>query len=70
MSANQIALKIKEVESNLSSILADHDNLRSLTKQAATPEEGAKIALGLAFTLNSLFYSMVRAQGSRGQTVL
>ena len=70
MSTNLIAAKAQEVEQKLTAVVEGHENFKALVKKAAGPEEAAKIALGLAFTLNSLFYSMVRVQGNRGQTVL
>lgn len=60
MSQNTLSSKVEEVEKNLSSILEGHESFKALVKQADNPEEAAKMALGLAFTLSSLFYSMVR----------
>jgi hypothetical protein len=60
MSQNTLAQKVDEVGKNLSDVLEGHESFKAVIKQSTNPEEATKIALGLAFTLNSLFYSMVR----------
>ena len=70
MSTEELTRQIEEVKTTLSALTEENESLRTLINKAASPEEAAKLSLGLAFTLNSLFYSMLRIQGSRGQSVL